>query len=175
MFLNTTQTKILVLYILHVANCPMPLHTTNDIIAMCDINGFTIMAAISELIEQGTVEEYTYEGERYIQPTVNAKDIVDAIGKEIPLTVREKASVYTMRELAKLRKQLGVSTAIRQEGEDFYVSVSISDNGLTLYDAVLYAPTKEQALRIERSFKSKPYEIYGSLIESLTEMKDYTP
>lgn len=133
------------------------------------------MAAISELIEQGTVEEYSYEGERYIQPTVSAKDIVDAIGKEIPLSVREKASVYTMRELAKLRKQLGVATELRQEGNDYYIGVSISDNGLTLYKAELYAPTKEQALRMERSFKSKPYEVYGKLIESLTEMKDYTP
>lgn len=175
MLLNTNQTKILVLYILDVANCPMPLHTTNDIIAMCDINGFTIMEALSELTEQGTIEQYTFEGEPYIQPTVSAKNIVDAIGKEIPLSVREKASVYTMREIAKMRKKLGVSTSIRQDGDDFYVTVSINDNGLVLYKAELYAPTKEQAVRMGRSFESKPYEIYGKLIESLTEMKDYTP
>ena len=175
MFLNTTQTKILVLYVLHVANSPLPVTTVNDIIALCEINGFTIMAAISELIEQGTVEEYAYDGERYIQPAVAAGEIVDAIGKEVPLTVREKASVYTMRELAKLRKQLGVTTSIRQDGEDYYISVSLQDNGLVLYRAEFYAPTKEQALRMERSFKSKPYEIYSNLIESLTEIKDYTP
>ena len=105
MLLNTTQTKILVLYILDVAGCPIPLDTTNDIIAMCDINGFTIMEAFSELLSQGTIEEYAFEGERYIQPTVSTKQIIDAIGKEIPLSVREKASAYTMREIAKLRKQ----------------------------------------------------------------------
>lgn len=175
MLLNTTQTKILVLYILDVAGCPIPLDTTNDIIAMCDINGFTIMEAFSELLSQGTIEEYAFEGERYIQPTVSTKQIIDAIGKEIPLSVREKASAYTMREIAKLRKQLGVSSSIRQEGEDFYVSVSIQDNGLVLYSAEIYAPTKDQANRIERSFKSKPYEVYSKLIENLTDIKDYNP
>ncbi len=175
MLLNTNQTKILVLYILDVASCPMPLHTTNDIIAMCDINGFTIMEALGELLEQGTIEEYTFEGERYIQPAISAKSIVEAIGTEIPLSVREKASVYTMREIAKMRKKLGVKSSIRQDGEDFYVTISINDNGLVLYKAELFAPTREQALRMGRSFESKPYEIYGKIIESLTEIKDYTP
>ena len=54
-------------------------------------------------------------------------------------------------------------------------SVSIQDNGLVLYSAEIYAPTKDQANRIERSFKSKPYEVYSKLIENLTDIKDYNP
>lgn len=173
MLLSVNQIKVFVLFVLDTARCPLPLDVTNDIIAMCDVNCFNIAEALSELTDQGVIERYLFEGETYIRPVKPIGEVVESLGKEIPLSVREKATVYTMREIAKLRKNLGVTSSIRQDGENYFLTITIRDDSLQLYNAEFYSPTMEQALRMERSFKGKPYEIYGDLITKLTEIREY--
>ena len=165
------QLKILILYVMKTARSPIPLSTIADILGICDINYFNMQQCITELIDQRHILRYDDENKAYAKMSSTGLDIVEILEKDVPLSLREKVSSVTALELARLRRNLSVSSSYREIIEtrenSYELSLCLKDGNTILLELKMYTPTKLQAELIVKNFSDNPTETYKKILYSL--------
>ncbi|MBQ6172566.1 MAG: DUF4364 family protein [Clostridia bacterium] len=163
------QIKMMILFALRSAGCPLPSVTIAQILNECGIGQIGTSGELYDLEEKGHVSLITDDDTEYAVLQKTGTEIVTALGRDLSPTLREKIILATAKEVAKLRKDLGVSASCREKPDGgFDVLFSLTDEGSPLMELTMYAPTKAQADIMISAFKDDPYRVYRDIITSLS-------
>jgi len=169
MIQNDQQIKMMILYSVWSAGCPIPTQTLEMILSECGIGQIGTSGELHDLAEKGHISLISDDETEYIVLQKTGYNIVSTLGADLSPTVREKLILTTAREVANLRKDLGVFASFDERSEGgFDVKLSITDDGVHLIDIKLFAPTKAQAEIMTANFKDDPYKVYREVLASMT-------
>lgn len=163
---ETYEVKILVCYLLNALDAPL---SRENITELCTGGGltdyFTLSTALSEL-EAG--DQLREEAGR-LTLTPRGRETAENLKQALPSSLRGNIVRQGMELLARLRRQNEVSTKILPDGKGFRVACAVHEGTLDFFTMTFYAPDREQAEIIARSFSRKSTEIYQDLIRTLTD------
>ena len=171
MLTNEHTAKVMILYALKCAGGPLPTEVLSQILSQC---GFGVIGAMSEL-DTLTVNRHVSvlddDGVSYAVLTKTGEDICETFSSELGTSMREKIMLTTAREVASLRKDLGVSSKTEQTENGYKVSVNLSDDEIPLMRLEMFAPTKAQADIMIGNFRDDPYAVYRAVLASMTNQR----
>ena len=172
MIQNDQQIKMMILYSLWSAGCPIPTVTLGQILMECGIGTIGTMGELYDLAEKKHLSVIPDGDIEYIVLQKTGTEIAKTLGRDLSPSVREKLMLITAREVAKLRKDLGVAASY-EENEDggYEVKVSLSDEGASLMDLKMFAPTMAQAELMTANFRDDPYKVYRDVLASMTKSR----
>ncbi|MBO5036879.1 MAG: DUF4364 family protein [Clostridia bacterium] len=172
MIQNEQQTKMMILYSLWSAGCPMPTVTLSQILGEFGIGAIGTTGEIYDLAEKKHITVIDDDDVEYIVLQKTGQEIATTLGRDLSPSVREKLMLTTAREVAKLRKDLGVAASYEgKESGGYEVYVSLSDEGSALMDLKMFAPTRAQADIMIANFKDDPYKVYREVLASMTKSR----
>ena len=169
MIQNEQQIKMMILYSLWSAGCPIPTVTLGQILMECGIGTIGTMGELYDLAEKKHLSIISDDEVEYIVLQKTGVEIATTLGHDLSPSMREKLMLLTAREVAKLRKDLGVAASYEErEGGGYEVRVSLSDEGSSLMDLKMFAPTRAQADLMTANFREDPYKVYRDVLASMT-------
>ena len=170
---DNQQIKMMILFTLRSAGCPLPTDTITLILNECGIGQIGTSGELYDLKEKGHVELITDDDTEYAVLQKTGIEIVTALGRDLSPTLREKIILATAKEVAKLRKDLGVSASCKERSDGgFDVFFALTDEGAPLIELTMFAPTKAQADIMSSTFKDDPYRVYRDIIASLSKREN---
>ncbi len=159
--------KILILYIMR----RLPNFIASDELsqlAMCDegVNYFDFTDCLSELIDTEHVEEQC----DMFKITEKGIRNGEAIETSIPFTVRKKAEVALAPIAERMKRDALISTGHKNSDNGACVAeLALSDGVGEVIYMRLMTPNVETSVKIENNFKQNAEEIYGRIIEMLSD------
>lgn len=166
---SSSAIEILACYIL--ANCSEKITAQNIIDAMVIgkiANYFEISNAISKMIKNG---KFIEDEEGYLIITDDCRFAVEIVEDDLPITIREK-SVEIVRKIVKLEiDKKENKTSIEKEGNQYKITMHVSDTDKDFMVLSLYTPSQAQAEVIRDKFQQHPAEVYENLINSIFDIK----
>jgi hypothetical protein len=170
---DNQQIKMMILFSLRSAGCPLPSSTVAQILNECGVGQLGTSGELYELRDRGHVALITDEDTEYAVLQKTGIEIVDALGRDLSPTLREKLILTTAKEVAKLRKDLGISSSCKERSDGgFDVYFALTDEGSPLFEVTMFAPTKAQADIMISGFRNDPYRVYRDVIASLSKRDD---
>lgn len=132
------------------------------------VNYFDFNNAFAKLLNDCSVTR-SKEDENSYSVTQKGKIIAKELGRNLPLTVREKAVSATINLLARLKREKENSSSIKKTNNGYYFSGNISGGGeISLMSFSLYVPDELQAKLIKKNFQNYPEKVYECLLAVLT-------
>ncbi len=159
--------KILILFILR----RLPNFVSSDELsqlAMCDegVNYFDFTDCLSELIDTEHVEEQSGSFKITEKGIRNG----ETIETSIPFTVRKKAESALLPIAERMKRDALILTGHKSgQNGSCIAELSMSDGVGEVIYLRLMMPNVESSIKIERNFKENAEEIYGKIIEILSE------
>lgn len=157
--------KLLVLYILSRAAGPLDRDTLTDLSMIDDgVDYFTFMEVLSELEE---TDHLTCESECYTITEKGRKNSA-VCESSLPYSVKRRALRKLSGVNAALRRSAQIRAEIlpREEG-GHTLRLTLDDDRSNILTIELLAPSEEQAQRLGESFKSKPEQVYNTVLDVL--------
>ena len=133
------------------------------------VDYFSLSTATQELERYGNILSLVGERGLVYQITGFGEETVKSLGKTLPASLREFIDLHGKELAARVRREKEIQTEIRAEGSGFQVSATLHEGELAFFSMSLYAPDREQAELIVRNFKKFAPELYGQMIEKLTQ------
>lgn len=163
--------KLIVLFILKETKNTL---TIDQIAKMCsefeDITYFDICVYIEELKKNGYITETYQDSKSYYSLTDTGLDILSELLELVP-----GINLLNMKNLLKLqiedyKVEYEVDTNIFPiKADEYKVGCYIKDGSDELINITIYAGDKEHAKKISNHWKENANEIYGKIIELMTE------
>ena len=159
--------KILMLFILRRLSEPVSFDDLCEL-TLCDdgISYFDFSECVPELVDS---EHILLEAGKF---SILEKGERNGIITEsnIPYTVRKKAEKSTAEWCARQSRNAMIKTkrTLRRKG-GYGVSLSMSDGDADLISLELFAVSEEQAISLEKGFRSGAERIYNDLVKSILE------
>ncbi|MBP5267403.1 MAG: DUF4364 family protein [Ruminococcus sp.] len=139
------------------------------------VNYFDYTAAISAMLENGTIEVAEIEGTEYYRLTEKGKSGAESFKKQVEKSLRDKIYASGLRLFAQLKSEMDISFDVTPEGSGFNVGCRYIDGDMTLMDINLYAPDEDQANFIKSKIKMNPTDFYCRVIDYIIENEEYVP
>jgi UDP-N-acetylmuramate--alanine ligase len=157
--------KILVCYLLNAVGGEMPRHLLDQSLqsdGLCSYWG--ISAAISQLIENGMIEERCQMDIIGYRITKEGKACAEELETSLPLVVRERAISRAAALLAKVRAADENIISIDKTPDGYVVSCTIPDRNSELMTVRLGVSDSMQANLIKDRFLEDPSKIYKKVL-----------
>ena len=159
--------KILILFILRRLPSPVDAQKLQELCAIdTGIGYFDYAECLAHLVETGHVEEAGTG--RYLITEKGARN-GETTESSLPYSVRMKAEQLTAPLAEAMNRDRMIGTSHAQDGEGCAVSLSLSDGKGEIIDMRILAADEEQAEFMEANFRRNAEEIYGKIIEILSE------
>jgi len=168
MLTNEHIAKVMILYSLKQAACPLPIDVLSQIVSQCGFGAIGALSELNGLSEQNHVNIIEDDGVEYVVLTHSGEEICDNLATDLSPSLREKLMITTAREVAKLRKDLGVFSKSEEVDGGFKLYFELNDDSTNLMHLEMFAPTKAQADIMIMNFREDPYAVYKSALQSLT-------
>ena len=139
------------------------------------VNYFDYTAAVSTMLENGTLEITEIEGTEYYRLTEKGKAGVEVFKKQVEKSLRDKVYAAGLRLFARLKSDMDICFDIQPMGSGFSVGCKYKDGDMTLMDINLYAPDEDQANFIRSKIKMNPTDFYCRVIDYIIENEEYVP
>lgn len=165
------EVKILVCYLLDQVNLPLSAQMISDILLNRGlVNYFELSAALSELLQNGYMVPIRLEGKpQQYNLSAKGKQMLETLGQNIPLSVREKAVDSATELLLRKRREEQNKVTIAQVEDGYTITLKMLDIGSDLMSLKLFVPDKEQAEQIKERFFEDPARVYKGILELLTD------
>ncbi len=165
---NSSEIKILICYILK--SIGEPINATE----LCELLNYEGLANIFEVSDN--IEALLKSGHIYCTDTENNLYTVTASGTDIaatlkatvPISVRDKACLATLKRLARTKNMKETDISITRQGEKTYITCSALENNEQIISVSLMVADEAQAIAIKNNFIENPSEIYSSIIDLFT-------
>lgn len=172
MIQNEQQVKIMILFALWSAGCPIPKETLEQILTECGIGAIGTSSELYDLAANNHLNIISDDGTDYVVLQKTGLEIVSTLGRDLSPSIREKLLLTTAREVASLRKDLCISASYTpKKNGGFDVKVALSDEGSFLMDLTMFAPTTAQAEIMVANFREDPYRVYREVLASMTKSR----
>lgn len=169
------EAKLIILYALHnLKKSPTYQILSQVVYAGADISYFEMQPFLDDLIEIGSVTEFTIDKSKVYSATQNGEDACEFFSDRIPPSVRDKikdAAEDVNGDKSDANKIYADYIPINTE-EEYKVVCGILENNIKIIDFEMYVGPKERAKNICKYFKTHTSEFYAqllSLLESKTE------
>ncbi len=166
---STTEIKILICYILKNVKDPVPETRLCELLFYEGIaNVFEVSDALTSLYESGHIKLVDPEENSY---TVNESgiNIAETLKTSVPITIREKACLATVKMISKIRNAKETDIHIGREGDNTYITCSAIDGKNTIISIKLLVSDEAQAISIKNRFIDDPSGLYTKIIDLLTD------
>ncbi len=162
--------KLLICYLL--ASIDVPLSKEDIITILQDnelANYFEINDAISDLLDNNNI---TYLQDDLTKYLINnsGREIADNLSSSLPISIREKALVATMKLMAKVKRETENTVDIISDKSGFYVECHISGGkNFDLLSFKIFVADKRQAELVKNNFQKNPNFIYQCMMALVSE------
>lgn len=165
---NTTEIKILVLYLLSNIKEPIPASQISNLLHINGIaNTFEISDAFAQLTTSGLIAESEEFPDCFI---INNKgrDASQTLQSRVPFTIREKALTITKKMLERNRHIKETDIQISKTEDGIFITCSVLEGEKKVMSFTMQATDDEQVLKIKDNFLDDPASVYRTLIDMLT-------
>ena len=139
------------------------------------VNYFDYTAAVSAMLENGTIEIAEIEGTEYYRLTEKGREGAESFKKQVEKSLRDKIYASGLRLFAQLKSEKDISFEVSPEGSGYKVACRYMDGEMSLMDIQLYAPDEEQANFIKSKIKMNPTDFYCRVIDYIIDNEEYVP
>lgn len=165
---NTTEIKILVLYLLMNISEPLPASQLANLLHLNGIaNTFEITDAFDQLLKSGLIDEPEEHSECFI---INDKgrDAGQTLQSRVPFTVREKSLTLAKKMLERNRHIKETDIRIDRTEDGVFITCAALENDKKVMSFTLQAADDDMALLMKENFLDDPALFYRTLIDMLT-------
>lgn len=139
------------------------------------VNYFDYTAAVSAMLENGTMELAEIDGTEYYRLTEKGQAGAENFKKQVPKSLRDKIYASGLRLFAKLKNERDITFDISRQERGYNVHCRCCDGDLTLMDIDLFAPDEEQANYIKSKIQMNPTDFYCKVVDYIIENEEYVP
>lgn len=165
---STAEIKILICYILHTVNEPVPANLlTNTLHYEGIANAFEVSDSISLLEKSGHIAIADKNDDSYII-TKSGSDVAKTLRDSLSYNVKQRACAAALKMLARFKNARDTDIKITHEEERTYITCSALDRGAPFLSIKLLVGDDTQALAIKEKFLNNAAEIYPAIIQMLT-------
>ncbi len=165
---NTTEIKILVLYLLMNVGEPLPASQIANLLHINGIaNAFEISDAFAQLYDNGLIDEPEEFAGCFM---INAKgrDAGQTLQSRVPFTVREKSLTVARKMLERNRHIKETDITLERTEDGIFITCAALEGDKKVMSFTLQAADDEMAYRMKENFLDDPAAIYRILIDMLT-------
>lgn len=165
---NTTEIKILVLYLLMNISDPLPASQLANLLHLNGIaNTFEITDAFENLSKSGLIDEPEEFPEHFI---INDKgrDAGQTLQSRVPFTIREKSLTLAKKMLERNRHIKETDIQIDRTEDGVFITCAALENDKKVMSFTLQAADDDMALLMKENFLDDPAIFYRTLIDMLT-------
>ena len=158
--------KILILFVLRRFPAPVSFEILSDLVMVDEgFDYFEYSQCLAELVRTGHVEQ---SENKYKISAIGAEN-VDTVESGIPYSVRAKAERKAQPLISRMKRdnQIVTSHEIQSNGLP-KVQLSLSDGLGSIISMTILASDEEQAINIEKHFRSDAENVYHKIIKLLT-------
>lgn len=133
------------------------------------VNYFELIQLLDKLLETGHLSAVAPPGSPALYTATDlGTQAGDELGKDLPLTVREKSLASCRRLLARERRlsEVKISETPCQDG--FMLEFAIPDDRGEILSLQVFSPTRHECELLKRRFLNAPLTIYKGIIALLT-------
>lgn len=125
------------------------------------VNYFELISAVDSLVESNHIEKNKQDQINFYTVTDLGRATAETLDTSLPYSVREKAveAVDTILSRQKRREEVKTEISTLENG-GYQVELSIPEGNTHLVSFTIYAPTLEEAKRLEKGFLNDPVFIY---------------
>ncbi len=166
---SSSEIKVLICYILKSVKEPVPASNLCEILNYEGLaNAFEVSDNIENLLNNNHIVCVNKDEDTYTT-TDSGNSIAETLKASVPLSVREKACLATLKMLSRIRNTKETDIAITREGENTFITCSALDGNSTVMSVKLLVTDENQAISIKNKFLDDPSAIYSKLIDLFTE------
>ncbi len=170
---SRTEIRVLICYLLQNSKSPVPLDRIKERLHFEGIsNYFETTFAISDLEASGNIGVVSEEnGLKFYIATGDCKNIAEALGNSVPLSVRER-TMEISEEIIRRRnneRDHKVTKTLTENG--FYITCSVMDGQREMVSVKLLVPDDETAEAVKENFLKDPMQILINATTGLTGTK----
>lgn len=164
---NSQEIKILLCYMLHTVNQPMPRDQVTDIIVADGMaNYFDTEDAIEELLR---LQHLVADDKRNIATTVTGNQIGESLSMRVPYMLRERSVKAALQLLKRREVERDNKVEIRRlEDGGYQVICTVLDQDKPLLSVALRVADEYQAEQIKENFLADPSYLYRGNLAVLT-------
>lgn len=139
------------------------------------VNYFDYTAAVTAMLENGTLELAEIEGTEYYRLTEKGTAGAENFKKQVPKSLRDKIYASGLRLFAKLKNERDITFDITKNDRGYNVHCKCCDGNIVLMDINLFAPDEEQANYIKSKIQMNPTDFYCKVVDYIIENEEYVP
>ncbi len=165
---NTTEIKILVLYLLMYTREPLPATQIANLLHQNGIaNTFEISDAFAQLAKSGLIDEPEEFPDCFL---INEKgrDAGQTLQSRVPFTVREKSLNIARKMLERNRHIKETSITVDRTDDGVFLTCAALENDKKVMSFTLQVADDDMLMHMKENFLDDPAAIYRTLIDLLT-------
>lgn len=161
--------KLIILYMLDKVDFPL----TNSQISEFILNEgytnyFTLQQTISELAESGFVREESTHSRTFYHLTEEGAQTLHFFKNDISPAIQDDIDTFLTKKKYELKNEVSVKADYYQNSKgDYSVRCQVFEQGSTLIDLTITAPTEAEAQTMSNNWTKKNQEVYAAIMASL--------
>lgn len=163
------QYKLLILYILDIAEIPMNnSEITQFLLENNYMNYFLAQQFISELVSSKFIEFSTKDGQEYYHLSSAGKDTLSFFNDRIPQSLKDEVNKKFQKKKEEMIKESQiVGNYYKKSDSEYIVNLKVIEKDVNLFSMSLNVVSNKQAKMICNNWKENPHKIYKKIIELL--------
>ena len=168
------EIKVLMCYLFNSVKDKMSESVITEAIREYELaNFFEVKAAFDELKRSGNItEDEIVDGEQTYRLTENGRLVAEQLESTLVYSVKEKALRCAVELLAERKTLRENFVDIVKTDDGFQVNCRVSGGAADLFSFSLYAPDREMAEMMKRSFLSYPVTVYKTMLALMTKNRE---
>ena len=168
------EIKVLMCYLFNSVKDKMSESVITEAIREYELaNFFEVKAAFDELKRSGNItEDEIVDGEQTYRLTENGRLVAEQLESTLVYSVKEKALRCAVELLAERKTLRENFVDIVKTDDGFQVNCRVSGGDADLFSFSLYAPDREMAEMMKRSFLSYPVTVYKTMLALMTKNRE---
>ncbi len=170
---SRTEIRVLICYLLQYSKVPVPLERVKERLHFDGIaNYFEVAFAISDLEEGGNIGvAYEENGLKFYIATGDCKNITEALGNNVPLTIRERTMKISEEIIQRIKNERDNKVLIEKCDNGYYITCSVMEGQREMVSVKLLVPDDESAQIVKDNFYKNPVQVLINATEGLTGTK----
>ena len=161
--------KLIILYMLDKVDFPL----TNSQISEFILNEgytnyFTVQQTISELVESGFVHEESTHNRTFYHLTDDGAQTLKFFKNDISTAIQNDIDTFLTQKKYELKNEVSVKSDYYQNSNgDYSVRCQVFEQGSSLIDLTVTAPTEAEAQTMSNNWTKKNQEVYAAIMAKL--------
>lgn len=131
-------------------------------------NYFTLQQTISELAESGFVREESTHSRTFYHLTEEGAQTLHFFKNDISPAIQDDIDTFLTKKKYELKNEVSVKADYYQNSKgDYSVRCQVFEQGSTLIDLTITAPTEAEAQTMSNNWTKKNQEVYAAIMASL--------